>query len=503
MKATPPRPHQRPSRPVPQCLGALAVTLSIVSGLQAQGAAPRGTPERRRQAPTAEQADIAGRLRMMARTLARQDRFSGVVLLTRDGRPVLEQAYGFADREARRPMTVGTIMNVSSVGKLFTQVAIGQLAAAGRLSPDSTIAAYWPDYPDAAVARKVTIRHLLTHRSGINGNIFENLPAMRRNRDYLPAATRGPLAFEPGSRAEYSNAGYVILGEIIERVSGEVYHEYIQRHVFAPAAMTVSAFPARDSLPPRAAIGYTRGADDAPTARLVRATGVQPIRGSAAGGAFASAGDLLRFVMARRRGQLGVPARLLSDQSAGGSPGSNVVISEGLPAGYHLIVLANVDPPIAEMMADSVERWLGGGERVGGPPQGPGRGPRIVLRGSPDDADDGPQGPLLDALPETPRGRAAAAYLRAFSSGDSALMRTVIETLVVKDERTTDDRVRRYLEIFADNGPLTILGVREAPDSSLAIEVRSEKNGEMMVGVSFVPDGSARIAGVRFEVRRR
>ena len=489
MNVTPKRRDSRLSIPVPRALVAVSLGLCVASGARAQGVPP----------------DIAGRLRAMAETMSRQDRFSGVVLLARGGRPVLEQAYGFADREARRRMMPGTIMNVSSVGKLFTQVAIGQLAAAGKLSPDSTIATYWPDYPDASVARTVTIRQLLTHRSGINGDIFVNLSAMGRNRDYLPAATRGPLAFPPGTRAQYSNAGYVILGEIIERVSGEVYHEYIRRHVFAPAGMTASDFPARDSLPKSAAIGYTRGEGDNGSAPLTRATDMQPMRGSAAGGAFASAGDLFRFVMARRQGRLGIAARVTSEQAAGGSPGSNVVISEGLPGGYDLIVLANVDPMIAEAMADSVTAWLGGGQVAGPPAQGPGGGPgagqRIIMRGPPDEL-DAPQGPMQPTLPDTPRGRAAAAYIRAFSSGDTTLMRAAIESHVQKDERTTDERLRRYVEIFADMGPLTILGVREGPDGSFAVSVRSQKNGDLTVGVLFVPGESARIAGVRFEVRR-
>jgi D-alanyl-D-alanine carboxypeptidase len=209
--------------------------------------------------PPMTSAALSRKVHELAAALAAQEQFSGVVLLAQQGRPVLQEAFGVSDRDARTPMAVGTILNVSSVGKLFTQIAVGQLVAAGKLSLDSTIAVYWPDYPDATAARTVTIRHLLTHRSGIDGNIFAAPMMVRTNRDYVPLATKGPLAFAPGTQQRYSNAGYVVLGEIIQRVSGEVYHEYIQRHVFGPAGMSASGFPARDSLPRQAARGYTRG----------------------------------------------------------------------------------------------------------------------------------------------------------------------------------------------------------------------------------------------------
>ncbi len=329
------------------------------------------------------QAELVQKVRTLAEALTRQDRFSGVILLAQNGSKVFEQAYGVADRESKKPMTVGTIFNVSSVGKLFTQIAIGQLAAAGKLSLDSTIATYWPDYPDPVAARKVTIRQLLSHRSGINGNIFVTPLTIRSNHDNVPAATREPLAFEPGTRQQYSNAGYVVLGEIVERLSHEVYHEYVRKHVFAAAGMTASDFPALDSLPGNAALGYTWGLDeDAPPPAvlppLTRSAPLQPRRGSAAGGAYSNVNDLFRFVMARRNGTLGVPARRSQEMAAGGSPGSNAMVAEGLPGGYDVIVLSNFDPPTAGAIADSVEQWLGGGRR------GPGDvrvgGPRIVLR---------------------------------------------------------------------------------------------------------------------------
>ncbi len=490
------------------------VCVVVTTAAGAQTGPPPGGMRREMGPPPVSQVDLTRKVRKLAETLTKQDRFSGTILLAQDGRKVFEGAYGFADREAKRAMTVGSIMNLSSIGKMFTQIAIGQLAAAGKLSLDSTIATYWPDYPDPAAARKVTIRHLLTHRSGIDGDIFENPLTRRNNRDVLAAATRNPLAFEPGTKQEYSNAGYVVLGEIVERLSGEVYHEYIRRHVFAAAGMTASDFPAIDSLPPHAALGYTRelGPDAPPTevpAPLTRSAPIQPRRGSAAGGSYSNVNDLLRFVVARRTGTLGVPPRRSQDIAAGGSPGSNAFIAEGLPGGYDVIVLANFDPPAAGTIVDSVERWLGGGG-PGGAGETRGGGPRIVTRGPAQAGQPGPgdemppmpEGALQTKLPDTPQGRAAAGYLRAFSSGDAATMRAFIDTQVTKDGRSLDERVSRYQQLFGDMGALSLIGVRVAPDNSFALQVQSAQNGEITVLMSFQPVAPFRITTVQFRVQR-
>lgn len=492
-----------------------ALCVTVASGAGAQGGPPPGAMRGEMGPPPMSPTELSQKVRTLAETLTRQNRFSGTILLAQDGKKVFEGAYGFADRETKRPMTVGNIMNVSSLGKLFTQIAIGQQAAAGKLSLDSTIAKYWPDYPDPVAARKVTIRQLLTHRSGIDGDIFANPLTLRSNRDNLANATRNPLAFEPGTKQHYSNAGYVVLGEIVERLSGEVYHDYIRCHVFAAAGMTASAFPAIDSLPTTAAYGYTWGLDsDAPPPSVLpplrRSAPVQPRRGSAAGGAYSNVNDLLRFVVARRTGTLGVPPRRSQEMAAGGSPGSNAFIAEGLPGGYDVIVLANFDPPTAGMIVDSVERWISGGRGPGGPGDERVGGPRIIMSGPGQPGAPGPdeqmppmpQGPLQTTLPDTPQGRAAAAYLRAFSTGDPAAMRTFIDMQITTDVRSLDERVSRYQQIFADMGPLSLIGVRVAPDNSFAMQVKSAQNGEITMLMSFEAVAPFRIAGVQFRLER-
>jgi CubicO group peptidase (beta-lactamase class C family) len=280
-----------------------------------------------------------------------------------------------ADREARRTNDLETAFNLGSINKVFTQIAILQLSAAGKLDLDSTLARYWPDYPNQEIARKVTIQQLMRHTSGIGGNIFAPPSGGRRNdirklRDYLPLFVNAPLEFEPGTRTAYSNAGYIVLGLLIERLSGQSYYTYVSKHIFEPAGMTRTGSFAVDSLPPNTAFGYTRGGQDAPLdAPLRRNTNDLPGRGSSAGGGYSTTQDLLKFLQALRENRIasGVPAGL---GIGGGAPGINASVEGGLPGGYDLVVLANLDPPAAMRVARMVRDWLGvksDGRRVGGP----------------------------------------------------------------------------------------------------------------------------------------
>src|SRR5206468_439291 len=113
----------------------------------------------------AQTPDLAARLPKTLDSLVAAGEFSGAVLLAKDGAPVFERAYGFADREAHTPNTIETAFNLGSINKFFTQIAIRQLADAGKLDVDSSLARAWPDYPNQDVARRVTVRQLLQHRS--------------------------------------------------------------------------------------------------------------------------------------------------------------------------------------------------------------------------------------------------------------------------------------------------------------------------------------------------
>lgn len=336
---------------------------SLLVGVCVWGSAPLTAQGR----PVPEK-ELVARLAAALDSLSAADEFSGVVVLARAGSPVFQHAYGYADREKRVPNRVDTGFNLGSINKVFTQIAVRQLAAAGKLDLDSTLAKYWPDYPNPDVARRVTIRQILQMRSGIQGDIFASPTGgtrhdIRHNRDYLQLIAKEPLAFEPGTQQQYSNAGYVVLGLLVERLSGEDYYDYVRRHIYEPAGMTrTAAFPV-DSLPGNTAIGYTRTDANGDSAALPwhRNTALLPGRGSSAGGGYSTADDLLRFLAGIRAARI-PGARSAGLGVAGGAPGINSTLDGDLPGGYDLAVMTNLDPPAAMRVARMVREWLGAGE---------------------------------------------------------------------------------------------------------------------------------------------
>ena len=324
------------------------------------------------------QAELVRRLSNSVDSLAKAGEFSGVAVLAKNGVPVFQQAYGMANRERRIPNNLETAFNLGSINKVFTQIAILQLNAAGKLNLDSTLATYWPDYPNKAVAEKITIRQLLRHTSGIGGNIFDSPVGATRHdvrtlKDYLALFVNEPPRFEPGTSNAYSNAGYVVLGLLIERLSGQDYYTYVREHILEPAGMTRTGSFFVDSLPPNTAIGYTTGREDAPPGALLHPnTQELPGRGSSAGGGYSTAQDLLKFLKALRERRIpnGMPAGI---GIAGGSGGINGVVEGDLPGGYDLVVLTNLDPPAAERVARMTREWLGVHDDSGPGPRGPRR----------------------------------------------------------------------------------------------------------------------------------
>jgi D-alanyl-D-alanine carboxypeptidase len=305
------------------------------------------------------------------------DRFSGVVLVARGGKALLREARGFADVERRVPLRMETRFNLGSMNKMFTAVAIAQLAQAGKLRFEDTIGAHLPDYPNKDAAARVTLHQLLTHTSGI-GNIFGPAYESRRDTllrvaDYLALFATEPLRFEPGARWEYSNGGYIVLGAIVERVSGQSYDEYVRQRIFEPAGMKRTGALAKTELPPDAAAGLTRS----------RQSNLEhlPGRGSPAGGGYSTAADLLRFseallghrLLSREHTELvlagkattprgkygyGFSERFVSGQRVvghnGGFPGVNAELHV-LPATREVVVvLSNYGPPAATQVADFI-----------------------------------------------------------------------------------------------------------------------------------------------------
>ena len=244
------------------------------------GGAGAQQPAGGQQAAGARQAALDSVDRYVRAELARQ-RIPGMsIAVLRGDSIVLARGYGFANLEHRVPATDSTIYQSGSVGKQFTSAAVVSLAREGKLSYDDPIAMHLQEAPRAW--RKVTIRHLLTHTSGIP-DYTDDLVDLRKDytEDELARVyARLPLQFQPGATWSYSNTGYALLGIIIHRVSGQFYGDYLRDRVFQPLGMrTARVISERDLVPNRAA-GYELDRDS-----LVNQSWVSPSLNTTADGA--------------------------------------------------------------------------------------------------------------------------------------------------------------------------------------------------------------------------
>lgn len=327
----------------------------------------------------AERADaaLAKAISDRVQQLAGAGQFSGVVVVTKAGKPFVASAHGLANIEHKTPNTVDTIFNIGSITKDFTKVAIAQLAEAGKLSLDDTVAKHLAGTKITG-ADRITIRQLIENRSGMGdvfGAKYDAAPPsrLRELADFVPLFAGDPLAFEPGTSQAYSNAGYITLGLIVERISGEKYRDYVAKHVFAPAGMARSGFWAVDETVPNRATGYTLHGSTERTPNTKSLSG----RPSSAGGSFSTADDLARFYDALYadkllsakwtswmvNGSFDDARREPSIGVAGGAPGINAMVK--LDGPWKVIALANFDPPSAMTTVKSLLELIPGRTRRG------------------------------------------------------------------------------------------------------------------------------------------
>lgn len=230
-----------------------------------------------------------------------QRSFTGVIAVHADGRRVAERCAGYRHRAHRVPMTVDTRIAVASGSKAFTALAVMRLVDDGRLRLDQPVREMLgADLPliDAAV----TVEHLLTHTSGIGDYLDEDgdwevsdhvltvpVHTLTTAEAFLPLLDGHAQRSRPGERFSYCNSGYMILGVILERITGDTYHEAVTRLVLEPAGLTRTGFLPLNELPADAAVGYIHDEGDlANTLHL-------PVLGNADGGAFTTADDLHQF----------------------------------------------------------------------------------------------------------------------------------------------------------------------------------------------------------------
>ena len=324
------------------------------------------------------EAEIPAALATYLDDLAKQDKFSGVVLVAKNGKPVFEKAYGLANKSKNIPINKETKFNLGSMNKMFTAVAIAQLAEAGKLSFTDTVGKHLPDYPNKDVASKVTIHHLLTHTSGLgsywNAKFDAKKASIKSVADYLSLFADEPLSLEPGKRFQYSNSGFIVLGAIIEKVSGQNYYDYVREHIYKPAGMkNTDAYEMTEDTP-NLAMGYTTEEENGPS-RGPRRENVssRPNKGGPAGGGYSTVEDLLRFQIALSNHKLlsqkytdlittgkvdmgrakygyGFGEFIVNGKRAfghnGGAPGIASDLSIYPELGYTSVVMTNYDPPL-------------------------------------------------------------------------------------------------------------------------------------------------------------
>jgi D-alanyl-D-alanine carboxypeptidase len=300
---------------------------------------------------------LAGALDPYFSRLAAKEVFSGNVLVAKSGKVVYERSYGFADIANKRPNDSATRFNLGSINKTFTQSAIQQLIARGKLSLTDTVGKLLPDYPQE-MTRTATVDQLLHHAAGVADFFGEEFTAMakdrfRSNADYYNFISRLKPLFAPGERRQYCNGCYIVLGAIIERISGVSYETYIEENISKPAGMMATGPLQTDAIIPDVALGYTRQGGDG---RLRSNVLMHGASGCAAGGGYATAADLLAYGEALRLGRIPDVAPSKDVGIAGGAPGINSVLEQnGL---WTVIVLSNLDPPSAEDLAKPLAQAL-------------------------------------------------------------------------------------------------------------------------------------------------
>jgi CubicO group peptidase (beta-lactamase class C family) len=368
--------------------------IQIMPGDDAPPPAPAGSP-----------AEAARRLEAHVDSLAALDRFSGVVLFESDGEILLHKAWGQAEKAFGVPNQTDTKFNLGSMNKMFTAVTVARLIEEGALRLDDTIGEYLgSEWLRPGIGEKVTIEHLLTHTSGLGSYYSPELMELNPGRfrsidDFQEIVRRDSLRFEPGTRWSYSNTGFLLLGAIIEKVTGRSYYDAVREYVYEPAGMTATDAYALDEPTPNLAIGYERsggpgGGPEGPRggpggprrgpneprsgrhAPGVAATEQAPVwrtniyghvvRGGPAGGGYSTAPDLLAFARALRENRLlsaemtrrvTTPKPELASPEygygfgfwdegrvvghTGGAPGINAALQIDLERGTTLVALSN------------------------------------------------------------------------------------------------------------------------------------------------------------------
>lgn len=373
--------------PTPRTVLRKAVALGLLLLALASGC------RRRDAVATSDDVSTARQLGAVVESKVSQEGFSGIAAVARNGQVLFRHAHGLANRSAGIRNSPSTKFVVASVTQTFTAVATYELVQAGRLRLDTPLSSILPEFAGKDVG-PATVRQLLSHTAGIGGAVtteaFRRSPENFRGLDdYLKLVMSEPLTSKPGTEFRYTDGDSVILGAIIERVTGQNYYDYVEAHVFRPAGMTDSGFV----LVPRPtglAVGYTtRARDGARQSTLHENSAMLPLKASPGSAAYSTADDLIRFGTALLQDTLmprEVSTELLEGQvptgdtgprehygygffdgnsqnirivnHGGTGPGIDVVFDLYPELGFVVVLLSNEDPPTAQRLRDALRSKL-------------------------------------------------------------------------------------------------------------------------------------------------
>ncbi|MCI0351899.1 MAG: beta-lactamase family protein [Acidobacteriales bacterium] len=201
--------------------------------------------------------ELAGQIKEYMRRIARFG-FHGSILVAKDGRILVQEGYGMADRDAQLLFTANTYVETGSITKQFTAAGILKLEMQGKLKVTDSISRFFSDVPEDK--RTITLHHLLTHTSGLQSNFGDDYEPMTRQQ-IIRAALGSKLQTPPGTEYSYSNAGYSLLGAIIELVSGQPYDAFLREQLFKPAGMVETGYKLPKWDPKRVPHGYENDRD--------------------------------------------------------------------------------------------------------------------------------------------------------------------------------------------------------------------------------------------------
>ena len=238
--------------------------------------------------------------------ISKSDGYSGTVLIAKDDKVLFQKAYGYANLAHKVPNKMETKFGIASMGKMFTALGIMQLKEQDKLKLTDNVGKILPNYPNKTVRDSVTVHQLLIHTSGLTDFFndkfeFKAKHTVRSLKDYFDFFKDDSLLFTPGSQFSYSNAGYIVLGMIIEKLSGKDYYNYVRENIFVPANMKNTDNYETDASIDNLAEGYIKKNENNV---WKTSTYMKGAKGSSAGGVYSTAIDLFNFSQALKNNKL-------------------------------------------------------------------------------------------------------------------------------------------------------------------------------------------------------